>query len=469
MATTREPQPADIWPRWLHFGCVGCSVVVAAGFVAAAIGLAVMVQHQVVGGEPGLLSGEPPLRSLDNGCLAVRRAAGFAAMHAGFLRDGRILALGYSAPDVGGVIGQMLSSQADPQKAAAGVLQSIFSRVLLINPATGQTQDLSPPQEGTTWADVEEIYPDAAQRKVAAVVTLMATQTIGSADSGPSPVEIWLLDLDTGKWRRWLPLGSGRSFYVLRWLGDGRLLAITHSTGARPAKLCALKPDGSVEDLAEVPGYSSRASLSRDERVLSLAYIASPKGAASASIVDVDLRTKKATTRQVTVLPAVQPGPLAADETLVVRDRLGALSWTAARLRWLTWEADLGSYAWASPDRRWAVVTARVAQGGNQERLVAVSLADGKFHSVAREAMRVMALRGGGRTFLASVQGSTDSFPPMKGAALMQVYVDWQRVATSGSLRPVKPDRPSAVPMGGSGRGSGAEGGPADTVQPGGS
>lgn len=451
----RQPQPVEHWPRWLHFGCVGCSVLVAAALIGAAASVAVIVHRHIQRErQPAALSGGKPLEAFESGCLGVVRAAGYEAWQVVVLPDGRALALGSWVPTLPSVFAQVLGSPGNPDEAAAGVLRR-FSPHLLILAAGQSAREVAVPESDGKIGMVEQFCLDGGGQRVAARLVFTSPGEVPEQGPAAAADEIWSLDLPGEQWRHVLSLSADRQVSLLGWLASGRsIAALIWEQGKEEAQLCLIGLDGTLRRVATLPRVVRYWRPVAGGRVIELAYVADlDEHDVAGHIYSVNLATGRLVQRPIGAIPAVQPGPLAGDEELFFRQgRLGALSWAAARVRWITWSLGATFTAVAQPDGRWALVGVGPTYAiGRPDRLVAVNLSDGQARLVAKGEFTVLAAAPGGRSFWVSASSKVPSALSERNAQILQVYMDWDALSRA-SWTGDSPQTTSAQSASGKGR-----------------
>jgi hypothetical protein len=444
MADHREWQHKPVenrWPRWLHFGCLGCSAVVALAAIVTAVSIAFWAHQSAVGTAEALsASRHVPMRALDNGCIASLRAEGYTVTQAAYLPSGGIVAVGVPAMDMGKVFGSAMSGMGNPKTATGSVFRLMASRLVLVGPHG--PEEVPPPPAGEDYAaGVDSFCLDPSGSRLMAQVALTDLyDTMADRREG----EVWLLDIAARKWSRLLRLSAteGQRVRFLAWLpGRDAVLAVPmRLPGGKQPELWLIDTDGKVRTIP-LPSPARQVvvqdtqtfRVSPDGASVALASLAPGREAktSGAQIITVDIATGKAAARPVTSLPATHPGPLSRDESLVaVASRLGALDWRAARLRFLTWPMfGLGKFC-ASPDGAWAFADV-VPRKGGKRTVVAVNLADGRAHLVLSHSSATPLAAGSGCSFLASLRDSSGSPFAGETAELLEVYEDSGALARS--------------------------------------
>lgn len=396
--------------------------------VAAALYVAVLVHRRVQRGEEtaGRL-GHQPLIAFENGCVGVVRGTGYEAWQAVVLPDGRILALGSWVPSLPSLFTQILGGVGNPDEAATGVLRR-FSPHLLVLAAGQSVREIPAPDSDGGIGTVEQFCLDGGGQRVATRLAFTSPDEV--SERSPVAAEIWSLDLPTEQWRQVLSLSPDRRVSLLGWLPSGRsIAALIWQQGKEEAQLCLIGTDGTLRRVATLPRIARHWRLAACGRVIDLAYLGDLDEENTAGhLYSVDLAKGKVVRRPIAETPAVQPGPLAGDEELFFRrGRLGVLSWSAARLRWVTWSLGATFTAVARPDGRWALASIGPADGiSGPDRLVAVNLADGRARLVAKGQFTVLAARPGGRSFLLSAASGAPEVFSEQATALVEVYLDWE-------------------------------------------
>ncbi|MCX7599374.1 MAG: hypothetical protein N2512_11015 [Armatimonadetes bacterium] len=435
MAAAWQPQPADRWPRWLHFGCIGCSLAAAAAVVGVALYVAVAVhQHIQQGREPVDSFVRQPLNAFRSGCIGVVRAAGYDVSHAAVLPDGRILALGSWVPSIPGLFAQALENFGDPEQAAAEMVRRFGPHLLLLT--AGQMPRAIPlPGSDDEMRTVEEFCVDSTGQRVAARLSL--TSTFESADQGHAAVEIWSLDLPTGQWRQVTVLPVDSQLSLIGWLRSGRsLAAMIGRQGLQETQLCLVGLDGTIRRVATLPQPLRYPRILADGRLIGLKYWGDLDAhGAEGLLYLIDLAMGKVIRRPITFIPAVQPGPLASDEELILGyERLGALSRTASRVRWITWPVQRVYSAKARPDGRWVLASISHDTGKSKpDWLMAVHLSDGRLKPVAEGKFTVLAAAPDGRSFWVSTRGQGSAMAGEQNAQVLEVFLDWDALSRAAS------------------------------------
>lgn len=440
MGRAQQPQPVERWPRWLHFGCVGCSIVVAGALVGAAASVAVLVHRHIQRGrEPS--DSRSPIVTLENGCVGIVRAAGYEAWEAAALPDGRILALGSPVPSFPSLFAEALQHFVGPEQAGADFLRHFIPRLFLLAADQPRTEVSLPERDGSIAA-VEEFCVDAGGRRIAVSVVFLSRDQ--NVDHGyAAPAEIWSLDLRTEQWHHVLSLSPDRQVRLLGWVPSGHsIAAMRRREGKQEAQLCLIALDGTLRHVAMLPGITRYWRLVAGGKVMELAYlgdVGEENGARG--LYSVDLDSGRVVRRQIAVIPAAQPGPLASGEELFFRHgRLGALCWQASRIRWLTWPLGAIFSAAARLDGRWALVSVGPADGtSGPDRLVAVNLSDGRARLVAKGEFTVLAAAPDGHSFWVSVSSEAANPLSDENAQILQVYTDWDALSRAGPTQESMP------------------------------
>ena len=448
MANYQPPQ--SLWPRWMHVGCLGCSIVLALALLSTAASLGFWVYHSTKVSAATTSQARPlPIVSLDNGCVASVRAEGYIASQAAFLPGGRIVALATPTFDMAKIFGSAFQNAAKPNAPVATAYSFIMPRVVLLD--HGVAAELPVPSADNYAPSIQSISVDDAGAHLVASVTQMDvttaavySPTVPGRKSGPS--EVWLLDLASRQWTKLLRLPAGQVFRFATWLPDGSAV-LGRPIGQSEDKvtdLWALDLRGHVRTVARMPGLRAWKVVSDATGAHLLGFTTA--GAPAGRIVTADLATGKTSERPVTDVPGMHPGPLSPDETLTVVDEsLLALDWKAARVRHLAELILEVNNLQVAKDGSWAFADLSGPTGAyKRSGLVAINLADGRIHSVSargssRNPETVLAPAPEGCGFLASTNTFLGPSLNPEKSEVLEVYADRATLAASPVIKSSEP------------------------------
>ncbi|MCD6352059.1 MAG: hypothetical protein J7M26_08060, partial [Armatimonadetes bacterium] len=251
--------------------------------------------------------------------------------------------------------------------------------------------------------------------------------------------ELWLLDTNDLSWKRLALLPPEQQVNLLCWLpGQAELVCAVSARREEEATIWRLSTEGQRANLCQVKGYVTDAVHDEKDKGLYLVRWAEV-GKKTRYFVDrLDPTTGAVNTRKVTELAGTHPGPLQKTELLI--SSLEALDWRAARIRTLASSGEVSLRGKATPDGRWVLAEASLGEykdkknsskAEDQEALVALDLADGRFHKLADEARTICDFDATGRKALVCSSAVYEAiFPDPSKAQLLELYLDWSRIAS---------------------------------------
>lgn len=431
-----------VWPRWMHAGCLGCSVTLALALLITTGSIVYRVYSVTAHGtnETGV-GRKLPLLPLNNGCIGAIRARGYKVTSAAYLPDGRIVIAAAPTMDMGKIFGTALRSSGKPGAPAASMAELMSPRIVVLGPDGPQEMPL--PSSQDSFPDIRGFVVDkSGTRLMASVMLSSMPTTYTSTPNRSSAYEAWLLNLTTGKWTKILRVPGTQRLHFAQWLPDGSAVLGRPQIEdpQQPVAMWAINTSGDVRTIAKMPGLYAYHVLG-DTGHYRLAGLANTgKGGSSQwHVVTADLATGKLTDTPLTELPDLHPGPLSADESAVFIDnRVAAVDWRLARARFITWPMETLGKIYAAPGASWAFASEVESYGGysSSRQILAIDLADGKTHLAVSdlrqvESAQVLAAGPSGMTFLVSTTGYFSSpFEPENGT-IMEVFADAPALAAS--------------------------------------
>lgn len=431
----RARQPVDIWPRWLHVGCLSCSTLLAVLLVAGAGGFAFYAWNSVGLGEVEDLPGRAvPVVRWGDASVMVVRAANYRISKACYVGDRGALAMGGPSLTLGGIFTTVLRNPSQSADLLADLMAT--TRPLLI-PQGKRPRELAPPVRPQNRLDVEDVQVGSSGQHAVVLLGYYPKDAVSENLWDKEASELWLLDLSTQVWRNVAYCGR-RDVQTLALLDQSpRVLYLSKDDEGDHSLLYMAMPGKEPQALCEVPGLPRRLRIEAEGRKVALAYYQMDDINYQSRIVRVDLETGAKNEGQITMLAGTHPGPLAPSETLVDGHRIGALDWQAARIRWITTKSPAMLKAHACRNGRWALASLTVNREGFSESskaLAAVNLAEGKFHLVSKEPPILEDVTSDGLRALVSVYQTSEAFPDPSKNYLGEVYVDWPAVEASRGI-----------------------------------
>lgn len=426
-------QPVDVWPLWLHIGCVGCAVLVALVLIASAAAYAVYVQHIARSPDPSTVAGRrSPVIAAGDAVVAVILATGYEFEHAAYLQDGHILAVAGPTVSIGGMLAAAFRSAADPERLQEQLVRSFCSRLIQIAPVPlpARATELRLPSLRDGWVDARDFILHPSGGRLALLAGIYS-QTIESPDEEFDEIGtgVWALDLRT---REWSALARLKGWPRLLAWAENPPVVFFEVEDAGKLLLRAADMDGTVVTLCELPGRTTAAAFDANGSLMLACRTDSDGAREPMTLAVVDPSRGTCRVRPLTTAAGVHPGPLSRNELLLPGRRRSviALDWKAARLRRITWPSENTIEAKACRAGRWAVATAW-PKAATQPRLVAVDLAAGRFYPLSSRPLRLLAVCGDGIRALVCRSSSDNPFASPETSFIAELHIDWDAVEAS--------------------------------------